>query len=161
MVPSAVTQIAAMEAKLASMQKRKPVDEDYIPGQIFSTASGSASPALQSADEEMDLEEEMLGEAEARRAAEKLEKEMMDDLGDISGQNSLSTLATNTVSPATAAPATPVDPTVVPGLPPKPAPLSEDHATSRTKEPAQILQNNQSQAFQKGLAGLPKKPAFQ
>lgn len=41
---SAAAQIAAMEAKLAMMQQRKPADEDYVPGQSFATTS-SAGPS--------------------------------------------------------------------------------------------------------------------
>ncbi|WVN90856.1 uncharacterized protein L203_106099 [Cryptococcus depauperatus CBS 7841] len=69
---STVAQIAAMEAKLAAMQKRKPADENWVPGQDMATKIDTSceSPAAVSETEET------IGEDEAKRAAEDLEKEM-------------------------------------------------------------------------------------
>ncbi|GFZ48705.1 hypothetical protein JCM24511_06454 [Saitozyma sp. JCM 24511] len=89
---SAAAQIAAMEAKLASMAQRKPADEDYVPGQGLYHGSGSASPAVGVDDSEFGtpgpldpdadpLSEEWLGDEKAEAAAADLEREMMDELG--------------------------------------------------------------------------------
>jgi hypothetical protein len=174
---STAAQIAAMEAKLAAMAKMKPVDEDYVPGQSpyqplltpTGSISGSASPAPKDEplyyDPELDEDtqhrtgsaerEGSLGQAEAEKAADELEMEFAAQLEQESKPNSQHT--------ATPPPSTTVEdskkpitsePNHHPHLPPKPAFQPELPKADNNKSLAR------TEAFQKGLAGLPKKPAF-
>ncbi len=80
---SASAQIAAMETKLASMAKRKPADEDYVPGQRAHSESDTASPMPEGGDNDVEMyEEEELGQEEGERAADDLENEIQADLRD-------------------------------------------------------------------------------
>ncbi|OXC70809.1 hypothetical protein AYX13_00792 [Cryptococcus neoformans] len=74
---STAAQIAAMEAKLASMQQRKPADENWVPGSgvgspTEASSSTSPIPSLPS--------EELLGDIEGEKAAAELEREMQSEL---------------------------------------------------------------------------------
>lgn len=162
MICSAAAQIAAMEAKLASMQSRKPADEDYVPGQSFRPPSSSASPAPASpglAEDEMDLEEE-LGLVAGKKAAEDLEKEMAAELagklrkGDTEPSRDLSLGESVERSPV------PTNADTVGGissLPPRPA----SKPPSRAVSPGQSrIPDSKTPTLQKGLANLPKKPSF-
>jgi hypothetical protein len=133
-----------MEAKLAAMAKRKPADEDYVPGQGRYDASGSASPAI----------EDELGREEAENAADDLEKEMLEELGDIRDEERAEAVAVHESS-AAGTPEPVSSPTLAAPLPPRPVgpptaviPSNNDRTKAR------------EEAFQRGLAGLPKKPVF-
>lgn len=66
-----------MEAKLASMQQRKPADENWVPGSGVESpaeASRSASPIPNVPSEEL------LGDIEGEKAAAELEIEMQSEL---------------------------------------------------------------------------------
>jgi hypothetical protein len=137
---SAAAQIAAMEAKLASLQSRKPADEDYVPGQgidskfnapprTLSAAPSREGSASASPGPEVDLDEEM-GLDAATKAADELEREFGLE---IAGRGGVSGDATPTRA--------------------SPAPVEEDLEVDKKEKTKQ-------DAFKKGLAGLPKKPSF-
>lgn len=75
-----------MEAKLATMQSRKPADEDWVPGQtpshpgsgVMSAASDSRSRESSAVAQNVEGEQGGIGVEEGRRAAEELEREMAD-----------------------------------------------------------------------------------
>lgn len=156
-----------MEAKLASMKKRKPEDEDYVPGQTISgVASGSNSPApaaQQGDDKSADLEDEaLIGEEEAGRAAEELEQELMAELeagNGLSGSAGASPMPLEDDKPPKRQRVDPPDQTTLPlhsSLPPRPPasiPTDTDPPKSSSMAPP-------PSSFQRGLAGLPKKPTF-
>jgi len=136
---SAAAQIAAMEAKLASLQSRKPADEDYVPGQgidskfnapprNLSAAPSREGSASASPGPEVDLDEEM-GLDAATKAADELEREFGLE---IAGRGEMSGDAT----PARVS-----------------LPLGEEAEVDEKEKTKQ-------DAFNKGLAGLPKKPSF-
>jgi hypothetical protein len=146
----AAAQIAAMEAKLASLQSRKPADEDYVPGQgidskfnpppreMGGSRSGTATP---SGDMDLDLDEEM-GLDAATKAADELEKEFGLEIAgrqiseDRERSESVDAGRERTISRERSI------------QPPK--------ENEKEKEPEMKKQ----EVFQKGLAGLPKKPSF-
>lgn len=161
---SAAAQIAAMEAKLAALQSKKPADETYVPGQgidsIYNapradnasasrqgsaSASGSASPAP-----EVDLDEEM-GLDAATKAADELEREFGLE---ISGAGR------EPIEQVTEAKANPVS------LPPKPKPETSSQDQGKEQGKGSVgpeltgLDKARLDTFKKGLAGLPKKPTF-
>ena len=158
-----------MEAKLATMAKTKPADENYVPGLRHNPQnandSGPASPAP-----EMDLEdEEMLGEEEAVKAADELQRELDAEFGDPAGdtvegqhiratapgmtdeQRSTLDLPAARISPVPP----PLDAIRPAGLPPRPN-LLQAAPPSLTPSPA----NARSEEIKRGLAGLPKRPTF-
>ena len=153
---SATAQIAAMEAKLASMAKRKPADEDYVPGQV----SGSASPMPDdlTGDIEMDVEEEM-GLEEGQRAADDLEREMDSELrGDATEGDLGDSLPPRPPSPE--GDELPVPRARAPTILPE-STLPSQHALPPTPTAVHGVDDKakaREQAFKKGLAGLPKKP---
>ncbi|RXK35907.1 hypothetical protein M231_06827 [Tremella mesenterica] len=86
---SAAAQIAAMEAKLATMARHKPQDETYVPGQRITSGPSSprmsnletlSSPTMADGDG-VDVEEN-LGSDAAAKAAEELEREMEVELAE-------------------------------------------------------------------------------
>lgn len=135
-----------MEAKLASLQSRKPVDESYVPGQGIDSkynaprraepesrdVSGSASPAP-----ELDLDEEM-GLDAAEKAADELEREFGLEIAGRQDSESMSDRA----------PSAQFEPEGIKQEDEKPVPQVPE--AEKTRE----------EAFRKGLAGLPKKPSF-
>jgi hypothetical protein len=143
---SAAAQIAAMEAKLASLQSRKPADEDYIPGQGIDSKfvppsrdtsiprSGTATPA--DVDMDVDLEEEM-GLDAATKAADELEREFGLEIA--GRQVSEDRERSASVDPA------------------RERTVSREASVPKEKE---IEETRKQQVYQKGLAGLPKKPSF-
>jgi hypothetical protein len=137
-----------MEAKLNSMAQRKPADEDYVPGQgAYRTEddSGSPSPAPEGA-----LEDE-LGLDEGGRAADDLQREMMEELGfTIDTKPEMVDEKPNVEESKVEEPATtPLD---NPSLPPRPLPPATASVENRSM--------TKDEVFKKGLAGLPKKPVF-
>lgn len=163
---SAAAQIAAMEAKLAALQSKKPADETYVPGlgidskynaprpdtasasrqgSASASASGSASPAP-----EMDLDEEM-GLDAATKAADELEREFGLEIAG-AGREPVETVPEAKASPVS--------------LPPKPKldTDGQDRHKDKAKESAgpelKEMGKAMSDTFKKGLAGLPKKPTF-
>lgn len=154
-----------MEAKLASMQSRKPADEDYVPGQSFrvSPAVGSPGPSSQRVheDDEMDLEEE-LGLDAGRRAAEDLEREMVAELeGKGKGKGRGRASPDRSRGPSKLAP-----PTTTPAEPTSSSAAPADHGSGKSphlpahRGPTQNLSPSRPAAPPKGLANLPKKPSF-
>ncbi|WWC72043.1 uncharacterized protein I206_106003 [Kwoniella pini CBS 10737] len=155
---SASAQIAAMEAKLAHMKRIKPADEDYVPGQT----SRNATPGLDSIEGSPMPEDVEMGKEEAELAAQALEAEMAElvneegtsrpiaavdelagserDSEEVQSENENETRDRIPLPPK---PFTEVDPFI----PPKPLSIQE-----RLKD--------RDGAFKKGLASLPKKPAF-
>lgn len=122
---SAAAQIAAMEAKLASMQKRS-----------------NRTPTPE------------------REAAEALEDEINRELGELSqgGDQSTSTPTLPESEPPTTAPSksalpAPVEAKMEP-MPPKPVASAASHRPQEARSLAR------QEAFQRGLASLPAKPAF-
>lgn len=168
---SATAQIAAMEAKLAAMAKRKPADEDYVPGRGIYSGSNTASPLPEGIQDDIEMdEEEALGPEEGERAADDLEQELeaefnnnrlegdgqsnhdtslaaneleANDLTEESKPDASQTFELSMSAPIPSLPARPVIPATKISIP------IED-AKSKAKE----------EALKRGLAGLPKKPAF-
>lgn len=163
-----------MEAKLASMAKRKPADEDYVPGMgidslyvapvsasASASASGSVSPMPGGVDYEMTDEGEgeagELGMEEGAKAAEDLERELKAELLDGDAESTLlerrkgedeehgMTGKTTHDSPSIPLPHV--------GLPPKPA-----FTAAPPPNPMEAKVKAREEAFKKGLAGLPRKP---
>jgi hypothetical protein len=140
---SAAAQIAAMEAKLASLQSRKPADEDYVPGQGIdskfvppprdtTSRSGTATPA----EMDRDLDEEM-GLDAATKAADELEREFGLEIA--GRQVSVDRERSASVDAG------------------RERTASREASVPQEKE---IEETRKQQVFQKGLAGLPKKPSF-
>ncbi|ORY33463.1 hypothetical protein BCR39DRAFT_520229 [Naematelia encephala] len=170
---SAAAQIAAMEAKLAAMAKRKPADEDYIPGQsvlvsrsVSPMMAGSVSPMPAGSQSPLppgggDVEiENVLGEEEGERAAEDLAKEMEDEMRravKVEDEDSIPLLTpkpTSTMSPegGSSPPSS---------LPAKPV---FDPAKVESTDGRPVVVESRVKAVQaeikRGLAGLPKRPDF-
>ena len=155
----AAARIAAMEAKLATMQRRKPIDEDWVPGQLQSPSlpgsasasrEGSAgpsrwfSPGTGSREQEEERQEQgQMGEDAGRRAADQLESEMAEILGSVVPSEDPSEEdmpeAVTTAEPGAEA---------------------RGRATSALKPPAGVgLPEKPAPPPPTGLAALPKKPA--
>ncbi|WWC94910.1 hypothetical protein V866_001762 [Kwoniella sp. B9012] len=155
---SAAAQIAAMEAKLAHMKRTKPADEDYVPGFGGSTpTSRNGTPGLEASSmpEEQGEEEEM-GVEEAERAAEELEREM----GDLVNQEGSSFPLP--INPSRSSTPVPVEDEAkkIP-LPPKPVHDGQSETViPPTSSTTEGRSKQREEAFEKGLAGLPKKPVF-
>jgi phosphatidylinositol 4-kinase len=146
-----------MEAKLASLQSRKPADEDYVPGQgidskfnaprrdfsasasasVAREGSASASPGPGSA-RELDLDEEM-GLDAATKAADELEREFGLE---IAGHTELGDVPSR---PGSEGGRTPTRGSPVP--------------VQVTKE-VDEKEKRKLEVFKQGLAALPKKPSF-
>ncbi|WRT70199.1 uncharacterized protein IL334_007193 [Kwoniella shivajii] len=169
---SASAQIAAMEAKLAHMKKIKPLDEDYIPGQ-GSSSSRNGTPGLGEDSlegspypEESMLDDIELGDEEAQKAVEDLQREIDELVGDDQKsvqQNDREMTSTSMTAESNASDLIKQDLTSIDilqsksiGLPPKPMDTSSviPPKASSTEERSKKRQ----EAFNKGLAGLPKKP---
>lgn len=157
----AAAQIAAMEAKLATMQSRKPIDEDWVPGQLQSPSlpgsasasrEGSAgpsrwlSPVTGSREQEEERQEQgQMGEDEGRRAADQLESEMAEILGSVVSSEQSNKGGFN-LDPAAAQPRAaardPAPSTLKPpagvGLPEKPAPLPPTGRAALPKKPSAL-----------------------
>ncbi|ORX40583.1 hypothetical protein BD324DRAFT_611401 [Kockovaella imperatae] len=167
---NAAAQIAAMEAKLATMAKTKPADEDYVPGfnqyPLGHAIAGSASP--HSGTEIM--EEDAIGEVAGMLAADDLQRELEAELNTqppCSGSTDDPRSSQSPRSPAhdqrstqsPAPPATqPAMPKLVPGagLPSRPPTISNATASASNVNRSQA----RSEEIKRGLAGLPKKPVF-
>ena len=166
--PSASAQIAAMEAKLAAMAKRKPADEDYIPGQGAYSGSRSESPMFGGAEDEKG---NYLGDVEAEKAVEDLQREVEAGLlgcdqpaeealrnkeaRRLSWSKASQQVAGETDStPASHPPDDAARPVTV--LPPRPALRVTAAATSVKTQQAKA----RDEAHRRGLAALPKKPVF-
>jgi len=173
-----------MEAKLALMEKRKPADEDYVPGQgqyrdgFSPSASGSPMPA----DVELEGEGE-IGLQAAELAADDLELElqaelaghkpdvkMEDDSETIKDEAPVSPIANEVPKPGYTTPTTLPTITVTPAsLPPRPVtsdnppirpiPTLDDKAQAR-EEKTKARTEEYQRGYLAGLAGLPKKPMF-
>ena len=135
-----------MEAKLASLQSRKPADEDYIPGHGIDSKfvpptrdtsiprSGTATPA--DVDLDLDLDEEM-GLDAATKAAEELEREFgLEIAGRQVSEDRESSASVDLARERT---------------------VSREASVPKENE---IEGTRKQQVYQKGLAGLPKKPSF-
>lgn len=190
LLSSAAAQIAAMEAKLASMAKRKPIDEDYVPGQnrfapnTSITPSGSRgvlpNPTPDSDLMDVDLDENFLGTEEGRKAAEDLEVEMEAALrgdGEVKVERGASPeVAKQSATalgdagdddrlaskpPVTTISSTDQTHSVNTSLPPKPSLLP---STATIASPVTATPDEakvkREEAFKRGLAGLPKKPVL-
>ncbi|KAL7418402.1 Phosphatidylinositol 4-kinase stt4 [Cryptotrichosporon argae] len=132
---SAAAQIAAMEAKLAAMAHR-PHRSPTPPVELHAAGSSGRMAT------EPEPVEDPLGAEEARRAADELEREWQgDQLADSGG-------ASGVKSPA--------GPDGL-ALPPPAADTGNEHAAPAL--PVSRVAARQA-AFQRGLAGLPKKPAI-
>jgi hypothetical protein len=132
---SAAAQIAAMEAKLASLQSRKPAEEDskFVPPPRDTTSrSGTATPA----EMDRDLDEEM-GLDAATKAADELEREFGLEIA--GRQVSVDRERSASVDAG------------------RERTASREASVPHEKE---IEEARKQQVFQKGLAGLPKKPSF-
>lgn len=156
-----------MEAKLATMAKKKPSDEDYVPGSLayplLSTpgGSGTASPAPEGYDSsggelEEDIrpdlrQEEELGMDGAEQAANDLELEMEAELSKDALPAEEKEASSN--QEFSQPPMTPAAPGL--SLPPKPV-----TSLPPASEPRARPGSAREEAFKKGLAGLPKKPVF-
>ncbi|WVW86197.1 hypothetical protein I302_108239 [Kwoniella bestiolae CBS 10118] len=151
---SASAQIAAMEAKLAHMKRIKPADEDYIPGQ---GSSRDGTPGLEGSPLP-DQDEVEMGEEEAERAAEELEREMEDLVG---REGSATPLTIEGSRASTPVPPQGETQTMSSSLPPKPS-VEDAEVPIETSKPltSEERSKQREEAFKKGLAGLPKKPAF-
>jgi hypothetical protein len=132
-----------MEAKLASLQSRKPADEDYVPGQGIdskfvppprdaTSRSGTATPA----EMDLDLDEEM-GLDAATKAADELEREFGLEIAGRQVSEDRERSASVDIGRERTA--------------------SREASVPQEKE---IEETRKQQVFQKGLAGLPKKPSF-
>lgn len=135
-----------MEAKLASLQSRKPADESYVPGQGIDSkynaprradstsrdASASASPAP-----EVDLDEEM-GLDAAEKAADELEREFGLEIAGRQRSEELSDRAASASA----------------------EPERGKGQADKKEQGLTELEKARQEAFKKGLAGLPKKPSF-
>ena len=185
---SAAAQIAAMEAKLANMAKTKPADEDYVPGLSaypLESGSGSASPAPDLPTEDLaDLDEEMLGDEEGRKAAEQIQMELEVELAeDGQEQRSLSEGRGTSGSPRTAPlplhsdrphassttelevtsldPPPPIAP-IEPSAPPHSSLPSLSGMTNQLPQIPSLEDRARArqEEIKRGLAGLPKRPNF-
>lgn len=145
------------------MEKRKPKDEDYVPGRGQYRDSPYGSPLPDDASPDLDVAEEIkteepLGEDAARLAADDLERELAAELGldgaegaaqrpeepksdGPRGDRALTPLSYVAASLLPPRPVDPGAPAVVPRAQPIPVPAVSD-------------------AFKRGLAGLPKRPDF-
>lgn len=160
-----------MEAKLASMAKRKPADEDYVPGQGTYSGSGTSSPMPEGDDDE-DVEmhgEGTLGQDVGEKAAVDLETEIQEELlrdakQEVNGESIHPEKEAFAVSPdiegRDAVVKAPIPPTrlavmtsdnKLPARPPVPA-------TTATTPSMDVQAKAREEAIKRGLAGLPKKP---
>ncbi|AAW45689.2 hypothetical protein CNBH2010 [Cryptococcus deneoformans B-3501A] len=131
---STAAQIAAMEAKLASMQQRKPPDENWIPG----SGVGSPAEASNSASPIPNLPaEELLGDIEGEKAAAELEREMQSEL--VGQRSDAAQKDEVTAEPSSKSPV-----------------LSDSSLPSVAQHKSLV----QAQPVKKGFASLPKKPVF-
>ena len=156
-----------MEAKLATMAKTKPADEDYVPGSSrypLGATAGSASP-LSGAEMH---DEEMLGEEAGALAADDLQKELdaeMNAAANSGGEAMAADGAEAVREPIKSPNIQPVDltnPTLPSLAPPSIAGLPARPAAAPTFVPAATTNPTQSRSaeIKRGLAGLPKKPVF-
>ncbi|KAK4686497.1 RNA-binding protein 18, partial [Tremellales sp. Uapishka_1] len=135
---SAAAQIAAMEAKLASMQQRAGSQDEEAEGAGTPLSGGDA-----------DMEEE-LGQEEGSKAATELEKEMVQQL---EGRRSNSPRIDETLSTST------FEIPLPSSLPPRPLlDASERTAAKPHQKKEDERAKAREMAFRAGLAGLPKKP---
>ncbi|OCF38096.1 single-stranded nucleic acid binding protein [Kwoniella heveanensis BCC8398] len=176
---SAAAQIAAMEAKLANMARTKPSDETYIPGQSGSGSGSTSRLGTPGTIEGSPLPDDgMLGDEEAEQAARDLEMEMEVELARATGvtktgaegvagnndqvQSRGSEAEGISVSPETHATEQPKG--ADSPLPPKPShgvAVTSQKGKGKGKVKERQQEQEQEQADSKrGLAGLPKKPAF-
>ena len=169
-----------MEAKLAAMAKRKPADEDYIPGQGSYRRSDTASPLPEGVEDDVEMNgEDAIGLEEGQKGADTLESEMEAELwggcprmeyGNL-GQTSRGTDGTKDSSGGTG---------LEPGVPPssrfskatagtlRPPPTPTTSLPPRPVIPttAELMPSEdpkakaREEALKRGLAGLPKKPIF-
>lgn len=123
-----------MEAKLASMQQRKPADENWVPGSgvgspTEASSSTSPIPSLPS--------EELLGDIEGEKAAAELEREMQSELA---GQRSDAAQKDEEMA----------------------KPSSKSPVLSDSSLPAVTRHKPLAEAepVKRGFASLPKKPVF-
>ena len=164
---SAVAQIAAMEAKLASMAKRKPADEDYVPGQGTYSGSGTTSPMPDVVEDGVEIgPEDEQGQMEGEMAAGDLEMEIQAELfgfepvgadevrSGMPGSSPL--LREQEAESATVHLAT--DTKTL--LPPRPATNAKLTVASRRDPESKAREYASAFSLKRGLAGLPKKPAF-
>lgn len=141
-----------MEAKLASLQSRKPADEDYVPGQGIDSKfnppprererkmeglrSGTATP---SGDMDLDLDDEM-GLDAATKAADELEREFgLEIAGRQVSEERERSGSVDTGRERT---------------------VSRERSVHPQQEKEKEPDAKKQEIFQKGLAGLPKKPSF-
>ena len=164
-----------MEAKLATMAKRKPVDEDYVPGQGTYSGSGTASPLPEGVEGDIEMDGEApIGQEEGGKAAQDLEKELeadfrggddqMDDGDEGMTETSAPTGASGTapangeqgkkIAPSPSLPTIAVSNTSLPPRPPIPAKAVALELATDPEAKAR------EEAIKRGLAGLPKKPVF-
>lgn len=123
-----------MEAKLASMQQRKPADENWVPGsgvESSAEASRSSSPIPNVPSEEL------LGDIEGEKAAAELEIEMQSELA---GQRSDAAQKDGKMA----------------------EPSSRSPALSDSSLPFVTWHKplEQAEPVRRGFASLPKKPVF-
>lgn len=165
-----------MEAKLAMMQRKKPADEDWIPGQKFgasgrSTREGTYSPgagqgASTAGENEMDIEEE-LGIVEGAKAADELEREMAEILGGRAPPPESSTEPEPGRSDDANTSPIPLAVDLAISLPSRPDPLSSERSPkttsldkSKSRDKAEKVAEANAEKIQRGFATLPRKPAF-
>ena len=162
-----------MEAKLASMAKRKPADEDYVPGQGTYSGSGTTSPMPDGIEEGVTIgPEDELGEMEGEMAAGDLEMEIQAELlrPELVGSEDLRLEETGRSSPLRnpllkeqeAEPETvhsAIAKTTM--LPPRPTTTVDITVASPSRDPmAKAREDALAFSLKRGLAGLPKKPVF-
>jgi phosphatidylinositol 4-kinase len=184
---SAAAQIAAMEAKLAMMQRKKPADETWVPGQKFgalppgtsgaSTREGTGPPGRagsrapsEDVDSGMDIEEE-LGLLEGAKAADDLEREMArilagsEGVGDASANADVgANAAESRDTSAERRPRSPLPSARPDSLPRRPAakdaPVDAAPVDEKARKKAEEAARKNAETIQRGFAMLPRKPAF-
>ncbi|WWC91728.1 uncharacterized protein L201_006675 [Kwoniella dendrophila CBS 6074] len=168
---SASAQIAAMEAKLAHMKRIKPIDEDYVPGLGSGPSSRNSTPALEVNSIEgspmpedgtiSGYDEVQMGDEEAEKAAEDLEKEIA-ELVDSDVNPPIPTILSDVADTPSRSTAPPTQTNAASQtLPPKPQSTEQSKLPIPSKPLTTEEQSKQrNESFKKGLAGLPKKPVF-
>ena len=147
-----------MEAKLATMAKTKPADEDYVPGSstypLGAPGSGTSSPIPDISENQGEQAmEDVLGMEEGEKAADDLQRELEAELkGDVAVTNG--SLDEQPSSPNVEQSTLPSN---VLGLPSKP---NRDASVTKPSPDVEDKAKAKQDAFNRGLAGLPKKPVF-
>ncbi|WVQ84612.1 hypothetical protein IAT38_006767 [Cryptococcus sp. DSM 104549] len=151
---SAAAQIAAMEAKLASMARSRPADQE-----AWAPTASTSSPAPDSTSlGASPVPKELLGDNEAQKAAEDLEMEMQAELASLEGSR-----GGREQEVAKGEDGGPLKKAVSPPQRGRSTPPAEKQEGGVDGAGKKIAGNNVLQAegpVKRGLASLPKKPVF-